>query len=203
MICRSWPRLRLFTESCLCLSGWEMSRGADVEEELSVSNSRASSSNESRLPDRLGTSVQEYRPSELLEEIEIAGVVALASDTGSQQKVSLFHNLQLRFSNLRPSSNEPAHLEKTTLELVRTLGPMPVICSPVHMLKRFSTFRVSTLWMRPASTVKTGVVNREGIVSDLLERASCYKCEDTTAARCSRLTRRAIWRKRWRSRRPV
>ena len=91
-----------------------ISSGAEVEAEvLSVSNSRASSStSESRLPDRLGTSA-EYRPSELLAEMEIAGVVELASETGSQQKVSLFHNRQLRFSNLRPSSNEPAHLENT------------------------------------------------------------------------------------------
>jgi hypothetical protein len=43
----------------------------------------------------------------------MAGVVELASETGSQQKVSLFHNRQLRFSNLRPSSNDPAHLENT------------------------------------------------------------------------------------------
>jgi hypothetical protein len=92
-----------------------MSSGAEVDEEvLSDSNSRASSStSESRLPDRSGTSVDEYRPSELLEDIEIAGVVAFASETGSQQNVSLFHNLQDRFSNLRPSSNDPAHLEKT------------------------------------------------------------------------------------------
>jgi hypothetical protein len=91
-----------------------MSTGAEVEAEvLSVSKSRASSStSESRLPDRLGTSV-EYRPSELLAEMEMAGVVELASETGSQQKVSLFHSRQLKFSNLRPSSNEPAHLEKT------------------------------------------------------------------------------------------
>jgi len=91
-----------------------MSSGAEVEEEaLSVSNSRASSSaNDSRLEERSGTSA-EYRPSELLEDMEIAGVVALASETGSQQNVSLFHNLQLRFSNRRPSSNEPAHLENT------------------------------------------------------------------------------------------
>jgi hypothetical protein len=92
-----------------------MSRGAEVEVEvLSDSNSRASSSeSESRLPERLGTSGVEYRPSELLDAIEIAGVVALASEIGSQQKVSLFHNLQLRFSNLLPSSREPAHLENT------------------------------------------------------------------------------------------
>lgn len=95
-----------------------MSRGANVEEELSISNSRASSSlSDSRLPERLGTSA-EYRPSELLEALEVAGVVALASDIGSQQNVSLFHNLQLRFSNLRPSSNEPAQREKTVDVLV-------------------------------------------------------------------------------------
>jgi hypothetical protein len=125
-----------------------ISTGAEVEVEvLSVSNSRASSSaSESRLPDRLGTSA-EYRPSELLAEMEMAGVVELASEIGSQQKVSLFHNRQLKFSSLRPSSNEPAHLENT-----------------VHMLKRFSTFRVSTLWIRPTSTVKTGAFNLEGMV---------------------------------------
>lgn len=32
---------------------------------------------------------------------------------GAQQKVSLFHNRQLRFSNLLPSSTEPVHFEKT------------------------------------------------------------------------------------------
>jgi hypothetical protein len=119
-----------------------------VEAEVwSLSNSIASSStSESRLPDRLGTSAA-YPPSELLAEMEMAGVVELASETGSQQKVSLFHNRQLRFSNLRPSSSEPAHLENT-----------------VHMLKRFSTLRVSTLWISPTSTVRTGVFSREGMV---------------------------------------
>lgn len=113
----------------------------------SLSNSIASSStSESILPDRLGTSAV-YPPSELLAEMEMAGVVELASETGSQQKVSLFHNRQLRFSNLRPSSSEPAHLENT-----------------VHMLKRFSTLRVSTLWIRATSTVRTGVFSREGMV---------------------------------------
>lgn len=99
-----------------------MSSGFEVEDEvLSLSNSKASSSaNDSRLPQSSGTSAV-YRPSGLLEDIEIAGVVALASDMGSQQKVSLFHNLQLKFSNLRPSSNEPAHLEKTSATSVH--GP--------------------------------------------------------------------------------
>lgn len=155
-----------------------MSSGAEVDEEvLSDSNSRASSStSESRLPDRSGTSVDEYRPSELLEDIEIAGVVALASETGSQQNVSLFHSLQERFSNLRPSSSDPAHLEKT-----------------VHMLKRFSTFLVSTLCIRPTSTVKTGASNREGMVLfGVLDRTSCYACRDTAAIVCSRLNREAF-----------
>lgn len=128
VMCLSRPRLRLlFIESCLWIWGREISSGADVEE-VSESNSRASSSgNESRLPERSGRSCV-YWPSESLLEMEIAGVVALASPFGSQQKVSRVHNLQLKFSNLRPSSNDPEHLEKT-----------------VHMLKRFSTFRVSTL----------------------------------------------------------
>jgi hypothetical protein len=86
-------------------------RGAEVED-VSESNSRTSSSNsESGLLERSGTSAV-YRPSELLWEMEMAGVVALASETGSQKNVSLFHSLQLRFSSLRPSSNDPAHLEK-------------------------------------------------------------------------------------------
>jgi hypothetical protein len=122
---------------------------------LSDSNSRASSSeSESRLPERLGTSGVEYRPSELLDAIEIAGVVALASEIGSQQKVSLFHNLQLRFSNLLPSSREPAHLENT-----------------VHMLNRFSTLRVSTLCIKPTSTVRTGASNLDGMMSEDVARS--------------------------------
>jgi hypothetical protein len=86
---------------------------------LSVSNSRASSSAiESRLPERLGTSVA-YRPSELRAEREMAGVVELASEMGSQQKDSLPHSLQLRFSNRRPSSSDAEHLEKTAGWLVQ------------------------------------------------------------------------------------
>jgi hypothetical protein len=50
--------------------------------------------------------------------MEIAGVVALASETGSQQNVSLFHNRQLKFSSLRPSSRDPAQREKTIVGLV-------------------------------------------------------------------------------------
>jgi hypothetical protein len=83
-----------------------------VEEDSESNSTTCSSASESRLLERSGTSAV-YRPSELLWEIEIAGVVALASEMGSQQKVSIFHTLQLRFSNLRPSSNDPAHIVNT------------------------------------------------------------------------------------------
>ena len=95
--------------------------GADTDELSSLSVAMASSSaNESMLPDSSGRS-EVYRPSELRCDIEIAGVVAFGSP-GAQQNVSLFHSRQLRFSSLRPSSMDPAHLLKT-----------------VHMLNRFST----------------------------------------------------------------
>lgn len=93
------------------MRGLAMFMGCDVEAVSSQSNSIASSSNDSTLPDSSGMSAV-YRPSEIRFDIEIAGVVAFASP-GSQQKVSRFHSLQLRFSSLRPSSNDPAHLEKT------------------------------------------------------------------------------------------
>ena len=90
-----------------------MSTALQATSELSFSNSIASSSaKESRLVDKLGISVV-YCPSELRAEVEIAGVVALAPDAESQQKNSRFHNRQLRLSNLRPSSNDAEHFEKT------------------------------------------------------------------------------------------
>lgn len=46
----------------------------------------------------------------------VAGIVAVGS---SQQKVSRFHTLQLKFSNRLPFSNDSAHFEKTT-PFVRT-----------------------------------------------------------------------------------
>lgn len=117
VMCLSRPRLRLLAESCLRIWGREMSRGLEVEEVEEVSNSRASSSTtESGLLERSGTSVV-YRPSDVLADWEVVRVVVLASETGSQQKVSLFHNLQLRFSRRRPSSREPAQRENTTWEI--------------------------------------------------------------------------------------
>lgn len=122
VMCLSRPRLCvlvLLLESCRCNCGREMFTGAEVEFASSVSNSIASSSaNESTLPDRSGISAV-YRPSEFREAIEMAGVVDLASSL-SQQNVSLFHNRQLRFSNRRPSSSDPAHLEKTVRGLAAT-----------------------------------------------------------------------------------
>ena len=76
---------------------------------------------ESRLPDRLGGSA-EYSTPELLAEMEIAGAVVLASKTASQQKVPLFHNRQLKFSNLRPSSIDEADRETANM-LIFVCGP--------------------------------------------------------------------------------
>jgi hypothetical protein len=116
VMCRSRPLLRTQPESCRWTRGREMFTGAEVEFASSLSNSIASSSaKESTLPDKSGISAV-YRPLEFREQIEIAGVVALASPC-SQQKVSRFHNRQLRFSNRRPSSSEPAHREKTIKSL--------------------------------------------------------------------------------------
>lgn len=118
VMCLSRPRLcvPVLLESCRCSCGREIFTGAEVEFASSVSNSIASSSaKESTLPDRSGISAV-YRPSEFREAIEMAGVVDLASSL-SQQNVSLFHNRQLRFSNLRPSSRDPAHREKTVPRL--------------------------------------------------------------------------------------
>ena len=93
----------------------------------------------------------------------------MASEMGSQQKVSRFHSLQLRFSRRRPSSREPAQREKTRRDQYwdDRLASTPYGAgrsSPVHMLNRFSTLRVSTLWMRPTSTVNTGVSNVAGML---------------------------------------
>lgn len=123
VMCRSRPLLRTQLESFLCRRGREIFTGADVEFASSLSNSVVSSSaTESTLPDKSGISAV-YRPLEFRDAMEIAGVVAFASP-GSQQKVSLFHNLQLRFSKRRPSSTDPAHREKTipTLALYRLSG---------------------------------------------------------------------------------
>lgn len=87
-----------------------MSTGAEVEL-VSASNSMASSSaRESTLPERSGRSA-EHRLSEPRTAIEMGAVVS--TSLGAQQKVSRVHNLQLKFSRRRPSSNDPAHREKT------------------------------------------------------------------------------------------
>jgi hypothetical protein len=51
--------------------------------------------------------------------------------------------------------------------------------------------RVSTMCIRPTSTVKTGASNLEGMSVWQLDRTSCYVCEDTITAVCSRLDREA------------
>ena len=48
---------------------------------------------------------------------------------------------------------------------------MAEVNSPVHMPKRFSTFRVSTVCILAASTVKTGAARREGIAARVATRS--------------------------------
>lgn len=132
---RSRPRLLLLTESCRNICGRVISRGPEVEEVVwSLSDSSASSfENDSKLLERLGIS---YCPSELLDAREVAMVVELASEMGSQQNVSLFHTLQLRFSSLRPCSSDLEHREKTAVLLVTIpmglIGTLGLTCPHVE-----------------------------------------------------------------------
>jgi hypothetical protein len=74
-------------------------------------------------------------------------MTAGAADMGSsQQKVSRFHTLQLKFSSRLPFSNDSAHFEKI-----------------VHMLNRLSTFLGSTLARWFMSKDNIGLDSREGI----------------------------------------
>lgn len=102
---------------------------------------------ESILPDKSGRSELRVASEEF--EAMVRDCVEDETDgrsSVSQQKVSLFHNRQLRFSNLLPCSTEPEHLEKTA-DYISDWHHMRHfhINSPVHMLKRFSTLRVSIL----------------------------------------------------------
>lgn len=150
-MCFSLPLLRLRAES---------SFGGD-KPELDADSGCSSEDAESTLDESDGTS---FRLGRCLD-ISIAGVVENWGCAG-QQNVSLFHNLQLRFSNRFPPSIDSAHFEKTNTHsqqaaLVSTRQRHP----PVHIPKRLSTFLGSTLCIFPASTVRTGAGNREGIVS--------------------------------------
>jgi hypothetical protein len=108
----------------------------------------------------------------------IAGVVARCG-CASQQNVSLFHSLQLRFSNLFPSSMDSAHLEKTGSSSQNAcLSARRKRHVPIHIPKRLSTFLGSTLCILPASTVRTGAAKREGIAAVLLlSPLQCRRCE--------------------------
>ena len=96
----------------------------------------------------------------------MAGVVAFASP-GAQQKVSLFHNLQLRFSKRRPSSIEPEHRENRVHILKRFSTCKEVLVkSSGNRSERVLTFLVSIRCIVLASTVKTGV-SKEGMTARL------------------------------------
>ena len=63
------------------------------------------------------------------------------------------------------------------------------------MLKRFSTFLVSTLCIRPTSTVKTGASNREGMVPRVcsIARAGCYWDDTTAMVMLATRSRSLLW----------
>jgi hypothetical protein len=119
VICRSRPLLRLLAqESCRCIWGRTISNGSD-----SAFNSRTSSSaTESTLPDNCGTSGMHC-----LSGMSWGGIVVVVDTAfcafvwviGSQQRASLVHKRQLRFSSLRPCSTDSAHLEKTVHQVSR------------------------------------------------------------------------------------
>jgi hypothetical protein len=88
--------------------------------------------------------------------MEMAAVVAFASP-GAQQKVSLFHNLQLKFSKRRPSSFEPEQREKSVHMLKRCSTCKKGVSIDQYTLQRVLTFLVSIRCIVLASTVKTGV----------------------------------------------
>jgi hypothetical protein len=107
VMCFSLPLLRLSAESSAS-NGTRFAfcgkRAGLAARLLSVSSDAA----ESTLEDNEGTSFGLGRRGRT----SMAGVVARCG-CASQQNVSRFHNLQLRFSNLFPSSIDSAHLEKT------------------------------------------------------------------------------------------
>ena len=113
--CFSWPLLRLRAESC---SSGDDSNSGVVDDESSLWESSDSTlAIESTLADNSGTSFKLGRVGALM-----LGVVEDCG-CGGQQKVSLFHNRQLRFSYLLPPSIESAHFEKTDTSIRLAFPP--------------------------------------------------------------------------------
>lgn len=142
-MCFSLPLLLLSVESCLRICGLD-----EVESEREVFAVREESEieeSESTLVERPGTcrSFESLRISD--HRGEKTGLWS-----GAQQKVSRFHNLQLRFSYRLPSSIDSAHFEKTD-----------------HRPNRFSTLRVSIVCIELGSTRTMGFSERKGILAAL------------------------------------
>lgn len=106
LICFSRPLLTAFTDPALC-NGSDLKVTGAVREDGS-NWSTSSDEAESTLTDSSGMSAVRGLELERL----ISGVV-VERGCGSQQNVSRFHILQLRFSSRRPSSIDSAHFEKT------------------------------------------------------------------------------------------
>jgi hypothetical protein len=110
VMCFSLPLLRLSAESSASSRRRLEFRGNVAGLTVCVL-SASSDAAESTLEDNDGTSFALG----CRRKTRIAGVVARCG-CASQQKVSLFHNLQLRFSSRLPSSIDSAHFEKTASE---------------------------------------------------------------------------------------
>ena len=110
VMCFSLPREAAMVVGGLRLESIRMSRGAvgGGGDDDSATVSESCEQRESTLAESSGTS---FRPGLDLV-MSMAGVFVNCGGV-SQQRVSRFHIRQLRFSNLRPSSIDSAHFEKT------------------------------------------------------------------------------------------
>jgi len=166
VMCRSRPRLRLLAhESCLRMRGRMMSTGADSD----VKSTASSSGTESTLPDNWGRSSADESRFCWISCGWLVAADSISASPLSQQNVSRFQSRQLRFSSRLPCATESRHLAKTFFPVSGprykwVAGGIEKTNSPVHMLKRFSGFVVSTLWMTLASTCKTGASKEQGML---------------------------------------
>ena len=109
VMCFSFPLLLDSVDSRLENSGRLMSTAPETDSVWFSSCSSSSEAAESTLADSSGISSGSRLDFWILR----VGTVWSCS----QQKVSRFHNLQLRFSNRRPSSSDSAHFENTAREI--------------------------------------------------------------------------------------
>jgi hypothetical protein len=104
VMCFSRPRLVLLAESCLLNSGRACGMRVAGADDVSSSPSSSSEMALSMLLDSTGTGMLFAAACDLAESERRGERVDRACWSGEQQNVSRFHNLQLKFSSLFPSS---------------------------------------------------------------------------------------------------